>query len=229
MTKKQRETEYKKVKIDKKLSKLKSEEITKKQIEKVQNELKLMAGQPNGWVNIDKKLSAMKKGNLTTNNLRDLKQWVATEKETRKNELNGELEKINDFFEQYKEHPTALRQVGLYKKGLSQSSPMYDSLIESNEMELKEIKIMLKYGFDPLNPQFAWQNDEEYQNIRKQFTERKLKAITNQLEDVKKSLAEVEEELEKEKGLKDKRIAQIKEELKELGMDFPKDELQYIG
>ena len=61
------------------------------------------------------------------------------------------------------------------------------------------------------------------------ITERKKEALKKQIEDIEKSLAEVEEEIEKEKGVKDKRVAQIKEELKELGEKFPKDELQYIG
>jgi len=196
---------------------------------KVQTELKLLAGQPSGWSEIDKRLNELKEGKLTANDIKSLKDWIAKEKEERKKALKTELEMINDFFQQYKEHPKALRQVGLFKKGLSQSAPMYDTLIESNEMEVEEIKIMLRLGFKPVNAQFAWQNDENWQKIRQTMAEKKLSALQKQLEDIKKNLAEVEEEIEKEKGEKDKRVAQIKEELKELGEEFPKDELFYIG
>jgi len=207
-TKKQRLTEYK----------------------KIQDELKLMAGQPEGWTKIDKKLSELKEGKLTGNDIKSLKQWIAKEKEERKKMLKTELEQINDFFQQYKEHPKALKQMGLYQKGLSQSAPMYDTLIESNEIELNEIDIVLKHGFNPINAStFGWQTDPEWQAIQVKKHEKKKDALKKQLEDVKKSLAEVEEEVEKQKGEKDKRIAQIKEELKELGEAFPKDELSYIG
>ena len=211
-TKKQRLTEYK----------------------KIQDELKLMAGQPEGWTKIGLKLLALKKQRagqfLTDNDIKSLNQWIAKEKEERKKMLKTELEQINDFFQQYKEHPKALKQMGLYQKGLSQSAPMYDTLIESNEIELNEIDIVLKHGFNPINAStFGWQTDPEWQAIQVKKHEKKRDALKKQLEDVKKSLAEVEEEVEKQKGEKDKRIAQIKEELKELGEAFPKDELSYIG
>lgn len=207
VTKKKRESEYK----------------------KIQSELKVMAGEQGGWGKIDKVLEELKPGDLTANDIKSLKDWIAKEKENRKGELKVELEQINDFFQQYKEHPKSLRQFGLYKKGLSQSAPMYDTLIESNEMEIREIGIMLEFGFEPVNPQFKWQQNQMWQAIRRKMAERKLEALKKQLDDVNKNLAEVEEEIEKQKGEKDGRISQIKEELKELGEEFPKDELSYIG
>ena len=207
-TKKQRESEYK----------------------KIQDELKLFAGQSGGWIKIDKKLKNLAKApqKITPNDLKSLNQWIAKEKETRIESLKTELGHLNDFFMQYKEHPKSLRQVGLFKKGLSQSAPMYDTLIELNEMEIKEINLMLD-DFFIANPMFAYQTNPEWLKIRKDTTIRKKEALENQLKDIKKNLAEVEEEIETQKGEKDKRIAQIKEELKELGEKFPKDELSYIG
>jgi len=208
MKKKQRETEYR----------------------KIQSELKMTAGQPDGWTKIDKRIKALaKKSILSANDIKSMKQWIESEKEQRKEMLKIELEQINDFFKQYKETPKILRQIGLYKKGLNQGSPMYDTLLDAQKIELEECFIKLEYGFKPKNVTFAWMEDERWQKLMVNITERKKEALKKQIEDIEKSLAEVEEEIEKEKGVKDKRVAQIKEELKELGEKFPKDELQYIG
>jgi len=196
---------------------------------KVQEEIKLMGGQPGGWTNIDKKLKGLKQDKLTANDIQSLKDWIVKEKDTRKTALKTELEMLNDFFKMYVEEPKSLRQMGLYTKGLSKSSPMYDSLLESNKLEIEELEIMLRLGFKPLTSQFAWQNDERWQEIRKIMYEKKLNALKNQVKDIEEKLVLVEDEILKEKEEKDKRVSQIKEELKELGESFPKDELSYIG
>ena len=209
MKKKQRETEYK----------------------RIQDELKMIAGQSGGWTKIDKKIKELTKNAiLTANNIKSMKQWVASEKEQRKEQLREELNGLNEFFEIYKEHPTSLRQTKLIiGKYLMPNSPMYDTIIERDRFELEECKIKIEYGFELETVTFKYMQDKRWKKLMMEGENKRKEKLNKEIEFIEKALAEVEEEIEKEKGVKDKRVAQIKEELKELGEKFPKDELQYIG
>ena len=207
MTKKKRETEYK----------------------KVQNELKLLGGKPNGWILIDKKLKE-KNNILTANDTKSLNQWVDKQKEIRKTALKDELDLINEFFELYKEHPTSQIQVELYKKKvLTQGAPMYDELLESQEVELEEQKIKLEHKFESDYPNFKFMADDRWKALMMKVASRKKESIEQNIKDLNEIVEETKKEIQEEKAVKDKRVAQIKEELKELGVKFPKDELSYIG
>ena len=211
---------------------MKMANVTKKkrisEYRKVQDEIKLMAGKPNGWINIDKKLKE-KNAVLTANDVKSLTTWVNTEKTARTSHLKTELEELNQFFETVKEHPKALVQIGLCKKGLSKTAPMYDELVESQEAELEEVKLKLFHGFAPINPQFKFMEDPKWQALMVRVEQKRKEELEEQLKLIKTNIPIVEEEIQKEKGEKDNRIAQIKEELKELGEEFPKEDLTYIG
>ena len=202
---------------------------------KVQNELKVMAAKPGGWPKIDKRLSELKPTDqdtavdLNENNIKSLNDWVVKEKKVRAEALTTELTGIDDFFKQEKEHPKSLRQTGLYKKGLPIGAPMYDTVLESNECQLEECKIKLEVGFETVNPNYAFMNDPRWEKLMEKITKRQQSALEKQQKELNKKLAEVEEEIKKEKEEKVTRIAQIKDELKELGQEFPKDKLLHMA
>ena len=128
---------------------------------KVQEELGLLAGQSGGWTKIDERLNTVETTNrLTANDVKSLRDWIGREKETRKGALKTELSTINEFFKQYKEHPTSLRQTCLHKKGLPIGAPSYDSFLEASECQLEECNIKLEFGLKPSNCPFAFMNDE---------------------------------------------------------------------
>lgn len=199
------------------------------EFKKVQTELKMLAGKPNGWIKVDKKLKE-KNDVLIASDIKSLRQWIVKEKDTRKTALKVELSTLNEFFELYKEHPESQIQVELYKKKvLVQGSPMYDNLLEAQEVELEEQKIKLSYGFVSDNYSFKYMADNRWQELMVKITVKKKKALEMNIKDLKEIVEETKKEIQEEKVVNDKRVAQIKEELKELGEKFPKDELSYIG
>jgi len=199
---------------------------------KLQNELKMTVGQERGWLKVDKKLDDLKKekGVLTPNDIKSMEQWIAKEKEERKTQLKIELEDINEFMKMRKEHPEAqIHTMLIRNQYLPPTAAIYSSMIERDEAELKETTIKLRTGFKPLNPTFAYMNDPEWQKLMETIEKKKKDRYETELSYLKKSVAEVEEKILEDKEIKDKRVAQIEVELKELGEQLPKKELSYIG
>lgn len=109
-------------------------------------------------------------------------------------------------------------QVGLYQKGLPVGAPMYNSLLDMKKMEIKECNIKLENGFEPISPDYKYQQSPEWIDLMKEFTKKKLEALKKDLEEIESNVAEVEAAISKQNETIDYRNLLLIERLKEIGM-----------
>lgn len=135
-------------------------------------------------------------------------------------ELREELIKNDEILKKNKENHTIQVQMGLWKKGYPQSSPMYDTLIEKMEYDIKEFKIKLDSGFNVVNPTFAFQQDPRWIDMQIEIHKKMLKATEDNIAEIRKNMGEVENDIIAQNERIKERRTQIIEELGELGEDI---------
>lgn len=101
------------------------------------------------------------------------------------------------------------------------------------ELEIREFKIKIDEGFKPFNPKFWYEKGDAYQNLLKDIAHLKIDIRSLDLKDIE-SLWEVQSsDMREQLKMIDERQPQIKDELKELGVDMrdfdEKRDKDYIG
>ena len=143
-------------------------------------------------------------------------------KQKRIKELRDELAKNDEILRKNTEQHKTQVQVGLYRLGYPQSSPMYDSLIEKMNYDLEEFKIKLDSGFKVVNPTFAYQQDSRWIDIQIEIHQKMLKVVEGNMGEIKKHVEEVETAIVEQNARIESRKVHILEELEELGEDISK-------
>lgn len=135
-------------------------------------------------------------------------------------DLKDELQKIDEIMKKNAEDLRGQIQIGLHGgRRISEGSPMWDTLIDRITLECEEIQIKLDSGFKPINPQFEYQRNQRWIEIQKEFHERSLKAMKENLMSLQSDVEKVKQAIaEQTERIKSRRV-QIIEELQKIGVN----------
>lgn len=157
---------------------------------------------------------------------------IKAKKEKQVDELKKELIANDMIHKKNIEEKRTQVQIGLYKKGFPQTSPMYDSLLERCHYELEETQIKLDSNFETFNPIFKFQQNERWIEIQKIYAKKQIEAIKSHIEEIKTNVEEVEKDIVEQNARIVARRVQILVELDKRGVDiseFSKTVPKYIG
>ena len=133
--------------------------------------------------------------------------------------LKEEIGRNDEILMKNKENYRQQVQAGLFDKGLSQSSPMYDTLIIKMEYDIEVEQIKLDSGFKCINPVYEFQGDGRIAEINVNMSKKHIKALKDNLKEIKQNLGEVKNDITKQAEFIKNRRVQILEELGKLGED----------
>jgi hypothetical protein len=147
------------------------------------------------------------------------KRQKSIHKTTKVDELKKELQDNDAILKKNEENPRLQIQIGLYRKGFPQISPMYDSLIEKMQLDIEEMQLKVDSDFALINPTFAFQTIPRWREIQKTNHQKSIQATKDNLKEIEVNVELVKTEIQQQNERIIARREQILEELQKLGVD----------
>ena len=154
-------------------------------------------------------------------------------KESEKNktieDLKKEFKDNEEIRKKNKEQYKLQVQMGMIKKGLPPNQ-MYDTLLQTIEGDIKELKMKLDTKFETINPVFQFQSMPEWGALQIEQAEKKLKQQNENIKEIKARVSEVKADVAEQNSRIEQRQPQIIEQLKKLKADISDVKIpNYIG
>ena len=134
-------------------------------------------------------------------------------------ELKEELQKNDEILRKNIEHLNRQIQVGLYNKGYPQGSPMFDNLLTTLKLKVKESDLKIKTEFRMINPAYEFQTMKEWKDIQIE-QERELQRVNfDNIKEIEENVEKVRQDITEQTERITARRNQILEQLKDMGQD----------